>query len=230
MTTTITWSDILLRLVLTVFAGAVIGINRAEHGRPAGLRTNVLVCLAASLSMIDVNLLLGVAGKAPNSFVVLDLMRLPLGILSGMGFIGAGAILHKNDLVVGLTTAATLWFVTMLGICFGGGQIGLGLAALATAFVVLTAFRWIEDKLFETRTGTLDLAFETKNLHMDELLHILQKAGYRLSAWKSSSIFEGGARREISCEVSWQASARDTRLPPFLHDLSARATRVDWKI
>ena len=120
------WQHVLLRLLLTVTAGLVIGFNRGEHGRPAGMRTTLLVGLAASLSMIQANLLLNSVGKTQDSFVVLDLMRLPLGILSGMGFIGAGAILRKDNLVLGVTTAATLWFTTMMGLCFGGGQLGFG--------------------------------------------------------------------------------------------------------
>jgi putative Mg2+ transporter-C (MgtC) family protein len=87
------------------------------------MRTNVLVGLAASLSMILANAMLGPGGKNAGSFSVLDLMRLPLGILSGMGFIGAGAILRKGDMVLGVTTAATLWMVTMLGLCCGAGKI-----------------------------------------------------------------------------------------------------------
>jgi len=80
-----------------------------------GLRTTLLVCLAAAISMVSVNLFLATAGKPSDSFVVLDLMRLPLGILTGMGFIGGGAILRRDGLVVGVTTAATLWFVTVMG-------------------------------------------------------------------------------------------------------------------
>ena len=85
------WKEIGVRLFLTVLGGALFGLNREEHGRAAGLRTTLLVCLAASLSMIQVNLLLGVAGKAHDSFVVMDLMRLPLGILSGMGLLSEEA-------------------------------------------------------------------------------------------------------------------------------------------
>jgi putative Mg2+ transporter-C (MgtC) family protein len=107
MPITIEWPEIALRLALTVVAGTLIGLNRSEHGHSAGLRTTLLVCLAASVSMIQVNLLLPIAGKSPDSFAVLDLMRLPLGILSGMGFIGAGAIVRTGSLVRGLTTAAT---------------------------------------------------------------------------------------------------------------------------
>jgi putative Mg2+ transporter-C (MgtC) family protein len=76
----------------------------------------MLVVLAAAIAMIQVNLLLPIAGKASGSFVTLDLMRLPPGVLSGMGFIGAGAIVRRNDLVQGVTTAAAFWYVTMMGL------------------------------------------------------------------------------------------------------------------
>ena len=95
------WQQVTLRIVLTVVAGLIIGFNRGEHGRPAGMRTTLLVCLAASLSMIQANLLMNSVGKAHDSFVVLDLMRLPLGILSGMGFIGAGRDPEKGRPCIG---------------------------------------------------------------------------------------------------------------------------------
>ena len=115
MPTDIEWPAIALRVALTAIASAVIGINRDELDRPVGLRTTMLVAIAAAISMGQVNLLLPTAGKPSDSFVMLDLMRLPLGVLSGMGFIGAGAIVRRNDLVQGVTTAATLWYVTMMG-------------------------------------------------------------------------------------------------------------------
>ena len=86
--------------------------------------------------MLQANLLLGVGGKAPNSYVVLDLMRLPLGILTGVGFIGAGAIFRQNDLVRGITTAARSGS-HVIGLCFGGGQIGLGIAGTAIGVAAL---------------------------------------------------------------------------------------------
>jgi uncharacterized membrane protein YhiD involved in acid resistance len=100
-----------------VLAGLLIGYNRRERAKAAGLRTMLLVCLAASVSMIQVNLLMPTNGRPSDSYVTLDLMRLPLGILTGVGFIGGGAILRRGDIVIGVTTAATLWFVTVLGLC-----------------------------------------------------------------------------------------------------------------
>src|SRR5271154_3238727 len=70
----ISWPQILLRLFFTVIAGVTIGLNRGEHGRPAGLRTTLLVCLAASISMIQANLLMNTIGRAHDSFIELDLM------------------------------------------------------------------------------------------------------------------------------------------------------------
>jgi uncharacterized membrane protein YhiD involved in acid resistance len=93
--------------LLSVVAGALIGANRERRRHPAGLRTTTLVSLAAAVAMIQANLLLPQAGKTADSFSVMDILRFPLGILSGIGFIGAGAILKKGDSVQGVTTAAT---------------------------------------------------------------------------------------------------------------------------
>src|SRR3984885_11550864 len=137
----LTWDQITLRILLACAASFVIGLNRDEHGHPAGIRTTMLVCLAATLAMLQVNLLLPLAGKDPSSFVVMDLMRLPLGILSGIGFIGAGVIVKRGVNVSGVTTAATMWFVTVLGLLFGGGNLYLGIAASVIAFMVLWAVK-----------------------------------------------------------------------------------------
>jgi len=115
MALTIDWHDIAWRLVLTMVAGGLIGFDRQEHGRPAGLRTTMLVALAACAAMIETNLLLATVGKSGDSFVNIDPMRLPLGILTGVGFIGAGAIIRRESMIIGVTTAATLWFATVVG-------------------------------------------------------------------------------------------------------------------
>ncbi|RXN91674.1 ATPase [Achromobacter aloeverae] len=139
-----TWPDIALRLVLTLLAGAVIGFNREARGHAAGLRTTMLVCLAASIAMVQANVLLTLSGKTQSSFADMDLMRLPLGILTGVGFIGGGAILRKGDLVTGVTTAATLWMVTVIGLCMGGGQLGLGVCATVLAVLTLWLLKRVD--------------------------------------------------------------------------------------
>src|SRR6202167_2544443 len=155
MPLTLTWQDIALRLAMSLAAGGLIGLDRGEHGRPAGLRTTLLVCLAAAVAMIQTNLLLATKGRAPDSFIMLDLMRLPLGILTGMGFIGGGAILRRDGFVLGVPTAATLLFVTVIGLCFGGGQIALGIAATALGMLVLSGLRWFDYRMKEDLHGVL---------------------------------------------------------------------------
>lgn len=220
-----------MRLLLTVISGALIGMNREEHGQGAGLRTTMLVCLAASLSMIQANLLLGVVGKAPDSFVVLDLMRLPLGILSGMGFIGAGAILRKGNLVHGITTAATLWFVTMMGLCFGGGQIGLGLGALALGMMILIAFKFFEKRLKQTRHAKLTVVAGANPPSEIEVAEAIRAAGYRITA-SSVTMGEGAVLQEMRCEVKWHGHEADTQPFTFLKELSTRfvLAKINWEV
>jgi putative Mg2+ transporter-C (MgtC) family protein len=217
--------DIALRLFLTILGGVLIGANREEHRHGAGLRTTLLVCLAASLSMIQVNLLLGVAGKAQNSFVVLDLMRLPLGILSGMGFIGAGAILRKGNVVRGITTAATLWFVTVMGLCFGGGQIGLGLSALVLGMIILTAVKEIEKRSKQEHHATLIMVAGQNAPSEVEITSNILEAGYKVAS-VSVTIGENAALQEMRCEIKWCAKVGDRHPLTFLRELS---TRVGWR-
>src|SRR5579872_3035563 len=230
MPITLGWREIALRLALTVLAGALIGFNRGQHGRAAGLRTTMLVCLAASIAMIQTNLLLGTAGKAPNSFIVMDLMRLPLGILSGMGFIGAGAIVRRDDLVLGVTTAATLWFVTVLGLCFGGGQIALGLVSLALGMIILWLLKWAEELMHRERRATLILTSSIEGPSDEEVRNSLLAGGFRIA---SSAIAYAAAaqRRELSCEVGWNAARGDGRPPDFLNRLAQHpgVRELQWK-
>ncbi len=154
-----TWLDLVGRLLLTLVAGFVIGLNREARGHSAGLRTTILVGLAAAVSMIQANMLLDVAGKGTDSFVVMDLLRFPLGVLTGVGFIGGGAILRRGDLVTGVTTAATMWIMTMIGLAFGGGQYGLGMIATILTLVTLQALKWVDLKIPRDHTAILSVAW-----------------------------------------------------------------------
>jgi putative Mg2+ transporter-C (MgtC) family protein len=218
MTANLHWQEIALRLALSFVAGAVIGINRSEHGRPAGLRTTLLVCLAASIAMIQTNLLLATSGKPSTSFVTLDLMRLPLGILSGMGFIGAGTILRRDNLVQGVTTAATLWFVTVIGLCFGGGQLILGSTALGIGLVVLWGLRWVEELLPQDRYSTLSLTLGLDRPTDEQVSETIRAAGLWVVV-QGAHYDVMGERRELKCEVRWRAKSGDTRLPSIVKEL-----------
>ncbi|MFK0689697.1 MgtC/SapB family protein [Mesorhizobium sp. IMUNJ 23033] len=171
-----TWPDLAARLLLTLLAGVLIGLNRESRGRTAGLRTTILVGLAAAIAMIQANILLDMAGKEPDTFGRMDVLRFPLGVLTGVGFIGGGAILRRGELVTGVTTAATMWIMTMIGLAFGGGQFGLaGIATLLT-LVTLQALRWVDLRIPRDHHAILSVSW-AKGLPPD-LQEMVRPLGY----------------------------------------------------
>lgn len=206
----LTWEQIALRLALASIASFIIGFNRDEHGHPAGIRTTMLVCLAATLAMLQVNLLLPIAGKLPGSFVVMDLMRLPLGILSGIGFIGAGVIIKRGAHVNGVTTAATIWFVTVLGLLFGGGNLYLGIVGSLIAFVILWALKHIEGNFSRDCRGSLHLTLSPDSPSEADLRRRLLAANVTIVHW--AALYEPStALAALDCELQW--TARGSRIP-----------------
>ena len=162
--------------------------------------------------MLQVNLLLPLAGRAMNSFVMNDLMRLPLGILSGMGFIGGGAIVRRGNMVAGVTTAATLWFLTVLGLCFGGGQIALGAVGTGIGISALTGLKFLENRMKQDREGKLIVVAGIMGPGEDEIRAILQTGGFQISSC-AFALEPGADRRELSCDLHWQAKPYDTKVP-----------------
>jgi putative Mg2+ transporter-C (MgtC) family protein len=226
------WTDIAWRLALTVLAGVLIGINRSERGRTAGLRTTLLVSFAAAVAMILANSLLVTSGKTPESFATMDPMRLPLGILTGMGFIGAGAILRRGEMIAGVTTAATLWIVTVIGLCFGAGAVGLGLTALALALLALAGLKWLELRLHQDRHGTLTLCAGADGPSEAEVRAKLLAAGCWFASWAVSYRGTGAKqRRTIEAELRWRGYATDFHEPAFLLEWIAHpgVRTLRWK-
>lgn len=222
------WRDVALRLALTVVCATLFGFNREGHGSPAGLRTTILVCLAASVAMIQANLLLPTAFRAPDSFVTLDLMRLPLGILSGVGFLGAGVIFRRSDLVLGVTTAAILWIATVIGLCFGGGQLGLGIVATILGLVVLWGMKWLERYISHDHRAVLSLRTSSNALSSDEIVRMLEDAGYHV---EGEAVHLHDAECEIHYDVRCHVRRNDPRAPGFVTGLATRAGVLDvrWR-
>jgi putative Mg2+ transporter-C (MgtC) family protein len=231
MPLTLTWQEIALRLALSAVAGTLIGLDRGERGRPAGLRTTLLVCLAAAVAMIQANLLLATVGKAADSFISLDLMRLPLGILTGMGFIGAGAVIRRDGLILGVTTAATLWFVTVIGLCFGGGQISLGIAGLLLGLIVVSGLHWIEYRMTQDQHATLSLTTDRDKPTQQEIFGTVQKAGYKIKV-SSVAYINQSQQRQFEFLLQWRTSQQKLDVPPFLRELSSdpNVLAAQWKV
>jgi len=224
------WTDVVLRLALTTLVGIVIGYNRREHGKAAGMRTTLLVCLAASVAMLQMNALLLMQGRPAGSFVMNDLMRLPLGILTGVGFIGAGTILRRGSVVVGVTTAATLWLVTVIGLCLGGGQIVLGLAATAIGLFALWGLEWFEQRLRQAHGARLALDLDAEGPSELQIRRILEDAGLTITA-SNLRVEPPSQRRTLVFEVRELRPSRQPQTPGFVEHLAhcAGVRSLQWE-
>ena len=129
------WYEILLRLFLAIILGGAIGLERELHGHPAGLRTHVLVAIASALAMLISKY--GFEGLG-------DPGRLAAQVVSGIGFLGAGAIIHDRGDIKGITTAASLWVVAILGLAIGAGFYIGAIGTTLMALIVLTLLVHLE--------------------------------------------------------------------------------------
>lgn len=224
------WPAISVRLLLTVAAGGLLGMERSKTGHAAGLRTTLLVTLAASVAMIQMNLLIDTNGKPQGSYAVMDLMRLPLGILTGVGFIGAGAIVRKNEFVTGLTTAATLWFATVMGLCMGGGQLILGSVSAAVGFAILWWLRMFEARLERYQSAELTVTVSSEQLTAQALGRHLRDAKFQIKSLSMAHSPSEHSRR-FDCEVRWPATPEVTEIPRVVDELERLpgVVGLEWK-
>ena len=139
--------EIALRLVVALVIGGFIGLERSYHGRPAGFRTHALVCLSTSLLMLITVYEARWFPDTAGSRVTIDPTRMAQGIMTGIGFLGAGAIMKEGLSVRGLTTAASIWITAAIGILVGIGFYVPALLASALTLGALSGFRWIENKI-----------------------------------------------------------------------------------
>jgi putative Mg2+ transporter-C (MgtC) family protein len=132
--------DILLKLLLAIALGGIIGLEREASQKPAGLRTHILISVSAAMMMILSQLML--AGKESSGG---DTLRVAAAVITGMGFIGAGTIIQSQGMVHGLTTASTLWTVAGLGLVVGAGYYLVALLFAVLVIATLVLFRRVEE-------------------------------------------------------------------------------------
>lgn len=137
----------ILRLTLALAAGGLVGLERSFHGRPAGFREHTLVCISACMLMLLADYHVIRAAAATHQDVFLDPTRMAQGIMTGIGFLGAGAIVKEGFAIRGLTTAASIWMIAAIGIMIGMGYyVAAGAATFAT-FNINYVFRLIEGRM-----------------------------------------------------------------------------------
>ncbi|MDZ7295417.1 MAG: MgtC/SapB family protein [candidate division KSB1 bacterium] len=179
-----------VQMLVAVVLGAVVGLERARHGRPAGMRTHALVCAGATMIMLTAR---GLATVSPEAMarITVDPGRIAAGIITGIGFLGAGSIIKSGDFVRGLTTAACLWFVAALGIIIGEGFFLLSLLATALALFLLVVMDRFEHRFARVVYRSLRVVVPAQERRRveDSLREVLAEMGmrvqdtqYRLSA------------------------------------------------
>ena len=218
--------EMLLRLLAALGGGALIGYERSFHGRPAGLRTHVLVCLASSLLMLVTVYEMHWVKTGPDE-IRLDPTRMAQGIMTGIGFLGAGVIVKEGLNVRGLTTAASIWITSAIGILAGVGlYMPMAISVLMT-LIVLSVFRWVEMKVPTQSYFNFDVKYAKEGTLSEEDMRALIKQhdfsianlSYRLEA-------EGRVlRHSMTLKTTNRTAAKR-----LAHALKETATVLEFKL
>jgi putative Mg2+ transporter-C (MgtC) family protein len=146
--------DILIKLIVSIAIGAILGGEREYRNKSAGIRTIILICLGSTLFTILSEKIGDVTGAS----------RVAANIVTGIGFLGAGAIMREGLSISGMTTASTIWVAAALGMAVGAGEFALAFYSMAIAFIVLTVFTHVQKMLLKLkRTIELRLTIEDRN-------------------------------------------------------------------
>ncbi|HRD01530.1 MAG TPA: MgtC/SapB family protein [Candidatus Saccharicenans sp.] len=161
--------EIILKLILAIALGGLIGLERESSQKPAGFRTNIMVCLGSTIMMSMAAGLIKGSSASPDS-----LIRMAAGVVTGIGFLGAGTIIHSRGAVIGLTTASTLWVVAGLGLLIGAGYYIPAIIFTIMVIATLVTFRKVEEVYLKKHIYRYHLRFREQ----PELLSKLRKLSF----------------------------------------------------
>jgi putative Mg2+ transporter-C (MgtC) family protein len=197
--------SLLGQLVLATVLGGLVGLERELAGKPAGLRTNILICVGATLLM-DVSIqVAGVATVGPA-----DPGRIAAQVVSGIGFLGAGTILVERGSVVGLTTAATIWVVAAIGLAIGSNNYMAAIGTTGLVVITLLILGRVEGFLFERRTESrMELVLDPSDSIIEDVLGLLKK--HRVKA-RPEKVEKQADRYRVSFELRGSAARRSAAL------------------
>ena len=197
-------------------AGGLIGVERTWHGHPAGFRTHILVCLSSTLLMLaSTSQGAWMFSVLPDQQVIADPTRMAHGVLTGIGFLCAGVIFRAGFSIHGLTTAASLWTVSALGILFGAGLFWLGWAGALATLAVLAALKLISRKVPERTVVDVEVRWPSMASGTAEAVEAALTAGDAGLKRVRLELIENGQL----CRQSW-------RLTVHSRDLAALAGRI----
>jgi putative Mg2+ transporter-C (MgtC) family protein len=179
LSTEITWETALVRILFSFLVGTIIGIEREAHNQPAGLRTHILISVGATLVM----LLSIYIPQTYTSFQNGDPGRIAAQVVSGIGFLGAGAILRFGFDVKGLTTAASIWTVAALGLTAGAGMYMVTIFGVLVVLFALTIMVVLEKQIFKERfLKKIELQVKKKNSDIKYFLNLFHEMDVRVNS------------------------------------------------
>ena len=201
---------IILKLFLAMLCGGAIGLERELNRKPAGLRTTVLISMAATLLMIESR---HISGGAPYT----DPARLVAQVVVGIGFIGAGVIIQSRGSVTGLTTAATIFIVTAVGIAIGEGMFGAALLTTMLIIFVLVLLRRLEHFILRRRR-LYHYKFKTRDpsSSLTKLLDLLEKEGMQMNDFDVRDAGQGEHEVNLKVVTSLNGNSRLIKSLPQL--------------
>lgn len=183
--------NILVRLVVAMAAGGLIGLERSYYGRPAGLRTHTLVCMASSLLMLVTVSQRDWYPWVVNGNVNVDPTRMAQGIMTGIGFLGAGVIMKERASIRGLTTAASIWITAAIGILAGVGLYSLLTIVTILTLITLTLYRLVEERLPALIYNQTFIRFQReKAMTEPEIRALMHENGFNISNLRHAITFD----------------------------------------
>jgi putative Mg2+ transporter-C (MgtC) family protein len=222
----VSWGNLILCaiaiLVCVVLCG-LVGLEREKRGRSAGLRTHLLVGVGSCIIMI-----ISIYGF-PHANGTRDVARLAAQVVAGVGFLGAGAIIHNNGGIKGLTTASTIWLVMAIGLACGSMNFILAIIGTIVVMVVLVTFRRIERMVTRSHPYLVMLAPSDIPV-MTDLLGVVKDFGYTITDLRSQIIKDG---LQPSIEVTFKLSSENNeeiKIEQFVKALEEKAHAISVQV
>ena len=175
---------IFLSIVFAVIFSAAIGMQREKNGHPAGFRTHLLIGLGSALIMI-ISIY-----AAPGSYETRDPMRLAAAGVTGIGFLGAGAIIQNGFSIRGLTSAASIWITMAIGMCAGAGYFIIGFVVTSLTLIFLTFFHKIEVKA-SSRSAMIIIVTRVEDKSLDKIMSVCEANNIKVSEMSSELVKDG---------------------------------------
>jgi len=177
----ISHAEMLLRIAAGAALGGIIGYERDRHGRPVGLRTHLIVAMAAATFMVVSSQFVYFQHYAKEDLVAVDSSRIAASVVTGVGFLAGGTILRQGLTVQGLTTAAGLWLVTAIGLSSGAGMFVESAVVTALGVVALTVLRRFEDKNDKLVRRRVAVTMGEEGQDIAAIVDALQSLGAKVS-------------------------------------------------